>query len=1124
MVVVALATALVAGLVPATVSSAAAVAASAPAPAASIALALEVASDGRGPFTPSAGAGADTGRSNGVVRTHDQITYRATVNAVDGAADDETIRLEAPANTSWGALPRECIAGSSVAGPILTCALGRVETAVRAVSVTLEIDGSARNGQVVAITGSVAAGDTSSADEQVRSPETVVSAAPRFDLVKNGSASLLKAGVAGPDGEPGLTLTYPITVVARPLVPGQGALGSEELAGILRFRDDVSRLEGRDTSRARLYDWGGQPCGLNGPGFFHSLPSGRGGGRRAVADSGVARCRQSAPGQPIDVSIDGTDTRLDSSPDLSSTGGAIEGGAAPYVMSMTITVWLPSPSAGSSALAVNTFSALSATSVSGQENYGATSEPLANNVSSRLVSNFLPGSGYKAYGRVTASGSTVPGSGKSGDPYATPMTLLRSQVNLANSGLGTYQGAIACDVYDPGVQTLAVGPAGRYATTSGQPRARIEYAAVPWTTPTAGRDATCSDSDGPWFSSPDDVPGGVTAVDRVRAVSDVPGSQRLDLFTYLRVDDGASATRVRNFGQLFFGATSDGTWVHDTTSADVAGGPLSDFVVRTTDLARITTKVVDPGSDAASTPDATKTATAGSSLRLALYPTVTSADTAARTTTVTVTDVLPANTSYIAGSASVSPTSIDEVDGPGGPGDRRQRLTWILPHRTVGDLIDPLVFDIAVAVDAPPSALTNTATVASDGDISAERFRTASRAVEVVSSGGLAVSTTAVHPVIEVGDPAEWLLTAVNTDTSALEGLDLIDVLPSDGDTGGSSFAGRVHLASPVVPGAALRERVLYSAAPPSTISLDPAAESNALTAAGASAGSAATTWCELSALGTAGCPRSLAEVTAVRILRGAALPVGGRAEHHLRVDVPRAADGDLLVDRFGLRASNLALPVRSDFATVRVVAGAVGDFVWSDTDGDGVQSRGEPGVGGIAVRLTGTDDIGRPVSRSTTTDATGRYLFAGLRSGSYELTFTRPDGSRWTRTGASGDPALDSDVSLAGATSVQLKREELAGALVGVDTRLDVDAGLVLPEEPVIVLPVIDPPGVLIGTRPDPEGVHPGTTTATTSAAGPDHLAFTGTALLVPGGAALLLLLAGGIAILLSRRRRSDG
>ena len=47
----------------------------------------------------------------------------------------------------------------------------------------------------------------------------------------------------------------------------------------------------------------------------------------------------------------------------------------------------------------------------------------------------------------------------------------------------------------------------------------------------------------------------------------------------------------------------------------------------------------------------------------------------------------------------------------------------------------------------------------------------------------------------------------------------------------------------------------------------------------------------------------------------------------------------------------------------------------------------GEAGFAGQPVLLSGTDDLGRAVSLSATTDADGNFSFAGLRSGTYTLT-----------------------------------------------------------------------------------------------------------------------------------------
>ncbi len=59
----------------------------------------------------------------------------------------------------------------------------------------------------------------------------------------------------------------------------------------------------------------------------------------------------------------------------------------------------------------------------------------------------------------------------------------------------------------------------------------------------------------------------------------------------------------------------------------------------------------------------------------------------------------------------------------------------------------------------------------------------------------------------------------------------------------------------------------------------------------------------------------------------------------------------------------------------------SIGDTVFRDTDGDGIQDAGEPGIPGVIVRLTG---MGR--STFERTDSSGNFLFERLAGGDYVI------------------------------------------------------------------------------------------------------------------------------------------
>ena len=122
----------------------------------------------------------------------------------------------------------------------------------------------------------------------------------------------------------------------------------------------------------------------------------------------------------------------------------------------------------------------------------------------------------------------------------------------------------------------------------------------------------------------------------------------------------------------------------------------------------------------------------------------------------------------------------------------------------------------------------------------------------------------------------------------------------------------------------------------------------------------------------------------------------------------------------------------------------AIGNFVWNDLNGNGVQDGGEPGIAGVMLTLTGTTGSGQSITETTTTDASGLYLFteapgtytvtvdAGNFSGSGNLA-----GYTASPTLVGSDRTIDSNPNPSGTTP---------SALPGGSSDLTIDFGYLVP------------------------------------------------------------------------------
>jgi uncharacterized repeat protein (TIGR01451 family) len=140
---------------------------------------------------------------------------------------------------------------------------------------------------------------------------------------------------------------------------------------------------------------------------------------------------------------------------------------------------------------------------------------------------------------------------------------------------------------------------------------------------------------------------------------------------------------------------------------------------------------------------------------------------------------------------------------------------------------------------------------------------------------------------------------------------------------------------------------------------------------------------------------------------------------------------------------------------------GRISDYVWFDTDADGVQDAAEHPIPGVVVQLLNAagapvyDTGGNPVT--DTTDQNGKYEFLGLPAAQYIVKFIPPAGMEFTLRDVGQvtvDIPTDSDANpTAGADLGKTALIPLGGG----QTRIDADAGLVLTKPTLAVVSSFD-------------------------------------------------------------------
>jgi uncharacterized repeat protein (TIGR01451 family) len=448
-----------------------------------------------------------------------------------------------------------------------------------------------------------------------------------------------------------------------------------------------------------------------------------------------------------------------------------------------------------------------------------------------------------------------------------------------------------------------------------------------------------------------------------------------------------------------------------------------------------------------------------------------------------LTDLLPVdliysgNYGFAPGSAGIpAPDTFEQIDNFQNTGRTLLRWTWAagsgnFPRNTYADI----TYDTTVRSGAPLGSLGNTfgmqhnapnlgqrcggGNIADDFDLDGDGDTTdrrciRDRAVQVQSVAQL-ISEKKVFGSCDMGftdasagvlDGAafQYRIRVTNTGTVPMDDFTLIDILPHPGDVGVKDSAtprGSLWSPSLVSPIAAPQGVTVYY-----STSDNPCRGE----VGGPTTGCDAPNWSTVP-------PSPITNVKSFKLFfTGAPAASYDTKELVFNMVAPAGLTaGDFAYNSFAWQATrtDLGTPLGAEPNKVGTslgtcTAATLGDYVWIDTNGDGIQNDGPTGLNNVQMFLytPGNDGVAGTfddVQLATTQTSmgpggqSGWYNFPGLAAGDYYVCMDTPATYSITGTGLGGNPAQDSDINSATSCSslVTLALDE---------NNPDIDAGLV--------------------------------------------------------------------------------
>ena len=340
--------------------------------------------------------------------------------------------------------------------------------------------------------------------------------------------------------------------------------------------------------------------------------------------------------------------------------------------------------------------------------------------------------------------------------------------------------------------------------------------------------------------------------------------------------------------------------------------------------------------------------------------------------TVTITDTLPKKLTYVPGSSNYGEPEIIQ-------NDNNTTLVWTIYNCTVGEKIDPIVFDASIYDETlNGTQYENKVVISADNDLIGNTVvskRTATSTIQITNLSSHRLYKVDNTPVIEKNGDIHYTISYKNNTDETIPDFQLLDILPYNGDSRGTDFTGTYTLDRVVVS----KEDANGSRA---------LGDMQVLYTNDESARSATSKDENLG--------RGWTEITSENIKQNAtAIVVKGEVEAQgkVTVDIYLKTSDNKGLDKYVNNATAQVYKATEEITTSnvisQVIARKIEGIAWEDRNANGLKDEGEKVISNVELMLT--DSLGNQVIdvngnkvENVMTDESGYYKFENLPKGNY--------------------------------------------------------------------------------------------------------------------------------------------